>query len=188
MKKVCQKCGENKFHKHGKKRRKCINCGTTCRIKSGRRKTRFSEMYLLDRSTIRRISKKIKFSPAEIMRKILMELKSLSTPLSCSKNFTYLQWNIDYRCHTSFNWWKRILWVFGFWHLVWFTAQASQAGQRMYLGLSGFIDRISRNRLQTLHSGEWWRIRNFLYVKVLFTWKQPPTMPCPHTERYEGWI
>ena len=81
MKKVCPKCGSNRLHKHGEKRRKCVNCGKTCSIKSGRRKSRNIEKYLLDRSTLRRISSKIKIDTSQLMKQIMKELKYLPSPL-----------------------------------------------------------------------------------------------------------
>jgi transposase-like protein len=85
MKKVCPKCGSNRLHKHGKKRRKCVNCGKTCSIKSGRKRSKQIEKYLLDRSTLRRISSKIKMDTSQLMKQIMKELKYLPSPLLWSK-------------------------------------------------------------------------------------------------------
>lgn len=87
MKKVCPKCGSNRLHKHGKKRRKCVNCGKTCSIKSGRKKSRNIEKYLLDRSTLRRISSKIKIDTSQLMKQIMKDLKYLPSPLLYLKKF-----------------------------------------------------------------------------------------------------
>lgn len=91
MKSVCQFCGSKSLIKWGNRRRKCSLCDRTFRVKkAGRNKIKFLEMYILDRSTMRRISKKSKYSPAEVMRKIMSELKYISTPLSNTKNFVSL--------------------------------------------------------------------------------------------------
>lgn len=88
MKKVCQKCGGHNLHKHGKKRRRCVNCGATCSIKSGRKRSFLSEMYILDRSTLKRISKKVKQVPSEVMRKTMNELKNIPKLLDITKKFS----------------------------------------------------------------------------------------------------
>lgn len=90
MKKVCPKCGSNNLHKHGKKRRKCVDCGATCTIQSGRRRTCFSDMYLLDRSTMRRIGTKEHMSAVGVMKHVMKELKVLPQPLDDTKNFTQM--------------------------------------------------------------------------------------------------
>ena len=97
MKSVCQFCGGKSLIKWGNRRRKCSLCCRTFRVKKvGRNRIKFSEMYLLDRSTLRRISDKTKFSPAEIMRKIMLELKGITTPIFYTKNFTNLQRSAHY--------------------------------------------------------------------------------------------
>jgi len=88
MKKVCQKCGGQNLHKHGKKRRKCVNCGATCSIKSGRKRKKFAEMYILDRSTMRRISKKKSCRHQNILYHIYDELKHIPKLLDITKKFS----------------------------------------------------------------------------------------------------
>lgn len=85
MKKVCPKRESNRLHKHGKKRRKCINCGKTCSVKSGRKRSKNTKKYLLDRSTPRRISNKLKVDPSQLMKQIMNELKYIPSPLFWSK-------------------------------------------------------------------------------------------------------
>lgn len=81
MKKVCPKCGSNRLHKHGKKRRKCAVCDKTCSTESGRKKSKNMERFLLDRSTNRRIGKKEKVSHVAIIKRINKELINIPTPL-----------------------------------------------------------------------------------------------------------
>jgi len=85
MKKVCVKCGSSKLYKHGKKRRKCSVCGKTCTIQSGRKKSKNMEMFLLDRSTNRRISKKEKVSHISIIKRVVKELNTLPRPIEYLK-------------------------------------------------------------------------------------------------------
>ncbi len=87
MKKVCPQCGLNRLHKHGQKRRKCVNCGRTCSIRSGRKRSKNMEKYLLDRSTLRRISSKLKIDASQLMRQIMKELRYLPSPLCYLKKF-----------------------------------------------------------------------------------------------------
>lgn len=90
MKKVCPKCGNNHLYKHGKKRRKCVKCGATCSIQSGRHKTHISDMYVLDRSTFRRIGYKSSLTHQNIMYHVYNELKHIPQLLSYTKKFSLL--------------------------------------------------------------------------------------------------
>lgn len=98
MKKVCQKCGEKKLYKHGKKRRKCVNCGATSTIKSGRPRTKYSEAYIEDRSTLRRIGKKKKVVHTTILFHLKKELKILPLLISKTKNFLQSKLCFGSRC------------------------------------------------------------------------------------------
>lgn len=92
MKSVCQFCGNSKLIKWGVRRRKCSSCKRTFRVqKSGRKPTKLSEMYILDRSTIRRIAHKQKQSPPEILRKLMSELTNIPPLLSLTKKFSTVQ-------------------------------------------------------------------------------------------------
>jgi hypothetical protein len=86
MKSVCPFCNSSALIRWGKRRRKCGSCGHTFRVtKAGRKRKLITEMYLLDRSTFRRIGSKIKRTHVETIRKLRVELKYLSTPLSLLK-------------------------------------------------------------------------------------------------------
>lgn len=87
MKKVCSNCGSNHLHKHGKKRRKCADCGKTCSIKSGRKKTRIHEMYILDRSTYRRIGTKEHTTHVAQIKRVMNELIQIPHVIVHTKNF-----------------------------------------------------------------------------------------------------
>lgn len=82
MKKVCQKCGSTRLHKHGAKRRKCADCGVTCSIKSGRKRSKIQAMYILDRSTMRRIGRKRKKTHQTVLYHLYRELVDVPTVLS----------------------------------------------------------------------------------------------------------
>ncbi len=87
MKKVCPKCGGKRLHKHGKKRRKCIDCGSTCAIQSGRPRTQFSEAYIKDRSTLRRIGEKMNISHTTVLFHLKKEMEEMPSLLEITKNF-----------------------------------------------------------------------------------------------------
>lgn len=86
MRKSCPKCKNNNVIKHGKRRRKCKNCSHTFRVeKRGSKKQILTKMYLLDRSTVRRIGRKQKLSHTEVVRQLQGELKHFPTVLSFLK-------------------------------------------------------------------------------------------------------
>lgn len=82
MKSVCPFCNSNQHIKWGKRRRKCGQCERTFRVKlAGRKKSKkIAEMYLLDRSTYRRIGIKLGQSHNNIIRREMLEIKNLETP------------------------------------------------------------------------------------------------------------
>lgn len=87
MKKVCTKCGGKRLHKHGEKRRKCMSCGATCTVQSGRPRTRYSEAYIQDRSTLRRIAEKKKKAHTTVLFHLQKEVAALPPLLEVTKNF-----------------------------------------------------------------------------------------------------
>jgi transposase-like protein len=87
MKKVCTKCGGKRLHKHGEKRRKCVDCGATSTVQSGRPRTKYFEAYVLDRSTLRRIAKKKHLAHTTVLFHVRKELSAMPTVLSMTKNF-----------------------------------------------------------------------------------------------------
>lgn len=101
MKKVCPKCGSNRLHKHGKKRRICAVCGKTCTAQSGRNKSINMEKYLLDRSTNRRIGEKEKISHVAVIKRISKELVNIPSPLFYLKNFIQMQSFVNSGCKNN---------------------------------------------------------------------------------------
>lgn len=86
MKSVCRFCNHSVLIRWGKRRRQCQKCKRTFRvIKSGRKKKKITEMYLLDRSTFRRIGIKQKQTHAGTIRRLKSELKYFPTVLSFLK-------------------------------------------------------------------------------------------------------
>ena len=86
MKSVCRFCNHSVLVKWGKRRRQCQKCKRTFRvIKSGRKKRKITEMYLLDRSTFRRIGIKQKQTHAGMIRRLKNELKYFPPVLSFLK-------------------------------------------------------------------------------------------------------
>jgi hypothetical protein len=82
MKLVCKYCGKDGLTNWGKRRKYCGLCNRTFRTKAaGRKPIRNRDMYLLDRSTYRRIGKKKNYSAVTIMEKVHKEISVLSTPL-----------------------------------------------------------------------------------------------------------
>lgn len=82
MKSVCRFCNSSDLIRWAGRRRKCVSCGRTFRVaKAGRKRRKVVEMYLLDRSTFRRISAKVKRSHVETIRQLKSELKYLPAPL-----------------------------------------------------------------------------------------------------------
>jgi len=81
MKSVCKYCGHGKLMKWGARRRQCQFCHRTFSIpKAGRSRSKKTDMYLLDRSTFRRIGVKTHHRHTTIMRGLHKELKSIPTP------------------------------------------------------------------------------------------------------------
>jgi len=88
MKKVCPFCNNKVIHKHGKKRRKCAKCFKTFSIESGRKNTKYLDAYLLDRSTLKRISDKTHISRAGVLKNVINELKNIPSIIELSKKFS----------------------------------------------------------------------------------------------------
>ena len=86
MKSVCKYCGGNQLIKWGDRRRYCENCKRTFRVKmAGRNPNRGRDMYLLDRSTYRRIGFKKKSSHVAMIKKVHKEIAPMPTPLDWLK-------------------------------------------------------------------------------------------------------
>jgi hypothetical protein len=82
MKSVCKYCGQSKLIKWSGRRRYCKSCGRTFRVaKAGRNKSKKTDMYLLDRSTFRRIGFKSHRLHTTVMRGLHKELKPVPIPL-----------------------------------------------------------------------------------------------------------
>jgi hypothetical protein len=82
MKLVCKYCGKDGLINWGERRKYCRSCVRTFSIKkAGRNRTKKTGMYLLDRSTFRRIGSKTHHAHTTVMRGLHQELKPLPTPL-----------------------------------------------------------------------------------------------------------
>lgn len=82
MRKSCPKCNSRRVIKHGNRRRKCASCQCTFRVsKRGSKTEKISKMYLLDRSTYRRIGQKEKRSHVSMINSLQNELKHFETPI-----------------------------------------------------------------------------------------------------------
>jgi transposase-like protein len=82
MKSVCKYCGQGQLIKWGDRRRYCQLCGKTFSVaKAGRNSSRKIGMYLLDRSTFRRIGFKSHRLHTTVMRGLHKELAPVPTPL-----------------------------------------------------------------------------------------------------------
>ena len=81
MKSVCKYCGQGQLIKWGDRRRYCEPCDKTFSVpKAGRSASRNRDMYLLDRSTYRRIGNKKKYSAAGILYLVQREITRIPTP------------------------------------------------------------------------------------------------------------
>lgn len=81
MKLGCKYCGQNQLVRWGDRRRYCPSCGKTFSVpKAGRKPTHNRDMYLLDRSTYRRIGSKKKYSAAGILYQVQKETAPIPTP------------------------------------------------------------------------------------------------------------
>jgi hypothetical protein len=81
MKSVCKYCGNGRLINWGERRRYCSACGRTFSVKkAGRKRTKKTGMYLLDRSTFRRIGFKTKARDTTVLRGLHKELVTLPTP------------------------------------------------------------------------------------------------------------
>ena len=81
MKSVCKYCGKDGLINWGGRRRYCKLCKRSFRVPlAGRNRSRKTDMYLLDRSTFRRIGFKSHRGHTTIMRALHQELKPLPTP------------------------------------------------------------------------------------------------------------
>jgi hypothetical protein len=81
MKSVCKYCGQSQLIKWGDRRRYCEPCDRTFSLpKAGRKRTKKTGMYLLDRSTFRRIGTKTHLIHTTIMRGLQKELKTVPVP------------------------------------------------------------------------------------------------------------
>ncbi len=81
MKSVCKYCGKSNLINWGGRRKYCRLCKRSFSVpKAGRNKSKKTDMYLLDRSTFRRIGFKSHRRHTTIMRALHLELKPLPTP------------------------------------------------------------------------------------------------------------
>ena len=81
MKSVCKYCGGKQLVRWGGRRRYCSPCDRSFRVpKAGRKPSRGRDMYLLDRSTYRRIGHKKKHSHIAIIKNVQKEIKPIATP------------------------------------------------------------------------------------------------------------
>ena len=81
MKSVCKYCGKGRLIHWGNRRRYCALCDRTFSIKkAGRNRTKKTDMYLLDRSTFRRIGFKTKTRDTTVLRALHKEIAFLPTP------------------------------------------------------------------------------------------------------------
>ena len=86
MKLVCKYCGKNGLINWGARRKYCGLCDRTFSLqKSGRKGIKNRDMYLLDRSTYRRIGYKKKRSHVAMIKKVHKEIAFLPTPLDYLK-------------------------------------------------------------------------------------------------------
>ena len=80
MKSVCKFCGQKQLVKWGGRRRYCEPCDKTFRVKkAGRKPLKNRDMYLLDRSTYRRIGHKKKHSAAGVLYLVQKEITQIPT-------------------------------------------------------------------------------------------------------------
>jgi hypothetical protein len=82
MKSVCKYCGQSQLIKWGGRRRYCEPCDRSFRVPvAGRNSSRGRDMYLLDRSTYRRIGFKKKHSHVAMIKQVQKEIAPMPTPL-----------------------------------------------------------------------------------------------------------
>src|SRR5205823_1532723 len=81
MKSVCKYCGRDELINWGNRRRRCQLCSRTFSVpKAGRNASRNRDMYLLDRSTYRRIGNKKKYSHVAMIKRVQKEISPIPTP------------------------------------------------------------------------------------------------------------
>ena len=81
MKSVCKFCSQEELVKWGGRRRYCEPCDKTFSLpRAGRKASRNRDMYLLDRSTYRRIGSKKKYSAAGVLYLVQKEIAQIPTP------------------------------------------------------------------------------------------------------------
>ena len=86
MKSVCKYCGKNQLINWGDRRRRYQVCNRTFSVpKAGRNASRNRDMYLLDRSTYRRIGSKKKHSHVAMIKKVQKEIAPIETPVDWLK-------------------------------------------------------------------------------------------------------
>ena|SRR3989344_287224 len=91
MKSVCKYCGQGQLIKWGERRRYCAPCERTFSVpKAGRNRTKKTGMYLLDRSTFRRIGFKTKTRDTTVLRGLHKEIAPLPAPLDYLKKTSNL--------------------------------------------------------------------------------------------------
>lgn len=101
MKLVCKYCGKDELINWGKKRKYCSLCKRTSSLqRPGRKGIKNRDMYLLDRSTYRRIGQKKKLSHVAIIKKVHKEIKYLPTPIDNLKKIVlklqvFLSWMVS---------------------------------------------------------------------------------------------
>ena len=90
MKSVCKYCGGDELIRWGDRRRYCSLCNKTFSVpKAGRKASRTRDMYLLDRSTYRRIGNKKNHSHPAMIKTVQKEISTLTTPMDWLKK-TYI--------------------------------------------------------------------------------------------------
>src|SRR5947209_1779867 len=89
MKSVCKYCGKDQLINWGDRRQYCRSYNRTFSVsKAGKNKSRKTDMYLLDRSTFRRIGFKSHRGHTTIMRGLHQELMPLPTPTDWLKKIS----------------------------------------------------------------------------------------------------
>lgn len=89
MKSVCKYCGNHGIINWGGRRKYCVPCNRTFSVlKAGRNRSKKTVMYLLDRSTFRRIGFKIHRGHTTVIRGLHRELVHVSTPVNWLKKIS----------------------------------------------------------------------------------------------------
>ena|ERR1700722_13611793 len=109
MKSVCKYCGNNRLIRWGGRRRYCGLCDRSFRVTlAGRKALKNRDMYLLDRSTYRRIGNKKKYSAAGIMYLVQKEIAPMPTPADWLKKI-YIKLPVSWSLtQNTYRLWERI--------------------------------------------------------------------------------